>query len=243
MREVERRLVIRPHRGRFSSAELDGLPDVARRMLAAAIAPGAPLAASARLRMRGSIKLNRWLSFRATQVIAPGVGFLWRARVAGLIHGYDRSLDGEGEMRWTLGGVFTVASGSGPDVSRSSAGREVGEAFWVPTTLLPRFGVHWRADDDRHAIARIPSGSDAVEVTYEVGDEGEVRSLAFQRWGDPDGTGQFAMHSFGGTMTKHETFGGVTIPTRGTVGWHFGQPSWPSGEFFRFQIDDLQVVR
>jgi hypothetical protein len=35
----------------------------------------------------------------------------------------------------------------------------------------------------------------------------------------------------------------ATIPTRGTVGWHFGQPSWTSGEFFRFRIDAFQLVR
>jgi hypothetical protein len=93
-------------------------------MLVGMIAPGTPLAAAARLRMHGSIKLNRWLPFRASQIIAPGVGFLWRAHVAALIEGYDRSFGGEGELRWKLARLFTVASGSGPDISRSSAGRE-----------------------------------------------------------------------------------------------------------------------
>ena len=132
--------------------------------------------------MRGSIKLNgRWLPFRARQVIAPGIGFLWQARVAGLIHGYDRWLEGESTMRWKLGGLFDVASASGPDVTRSAAGRGAGEAFWVPTMLLPRFGVGWRDQDSRHSIARIPSATETLEVTYEVGDAGEVQSLTFQR--------------------------------------------------------------
>ena len=76
-----------------------------------------------------------------------------------------------------------------------------------------------------------------------MGDAGEVQSLTFQRWGDPEGTGRFASHTFGGTMTQHETVGGVTIPIRGTVGWHFGEPHWQSGEFFRFHVDHFELVQ
>jgi len=82
--------------------------------------------------MRGSIKLKRWLPFRATQVIAPGVGFIWRARVACLISGYDQH--------------------------------------------------------------------------------------------------------------GHETVDGITIPTRGSVGWHYGEPGWTAGEFFRFHLTDIDPV-
>ena len=46
-----------------------GLPEAARRYLEHAIAPGTPLATVVRLRMRGKIKLKRWLPFRAEEVI------------------------------------------------------------------------------------------------------------------------------------------------------------------------------
>jgi hypothetical protein len=212
-------------------------------MLGAAIEPGTAFATAARLRMRGHIKLNRWLPFRATQVIAPGVGFVWRARVAGLIRGYDRAIDSRSDMHWKLGGLITVAEGSGADVTRSAAGREAGEAMWLPTALLPRFGLEWSATDDCHAVARIPTVSEAIDVRYEIDSLGHVRSVALPRWGDPDNNGQFAVHAFGGPMSEHETFDGVTIPTRGAVGWHFGEPGWEAGEFFRFHITDFELVR
>jgi hypothetical protein len=40
--------------GRFDPAELDGLPEPVRRHLAMAVAPGTPLATSARLAMRAA---------------------------------------------------------------------------------------------------------------------------------------------------------------------------------------------
>jgi hypothetical protein len=63
--ELEGRLLQAPAPGTFSSAELDGLAEPVRRHLTPAIAPGTPLATSARLRMRGHTKIGRWLPFRA----------------------------------------------------------------------------------------------------------------------------------------------------------------------------------
>jgi hypothetical protein len=72
--EPEARLLQPPEPGRFGAAELEGLPELVRRHLTQAIAPGTPLVTSARLRMRGQIKVGRWLPFRAHQVLNPQVG-------------------------------------------------------------------------------------------------------------------------------------------------------------------------
>jgi hypothetical protein len=212
-------------------------------MLGAAIEAGTPLAAAARLRMRGSIRLNsRWLPFHASQIVAPGSGFVWNARVAGLIKGFDRYVDNTGDMRWKLLGLVDIASASGPDVTRSAAGREAGERFWLPTSLLPAPDVEWSAVDDTHPIAQLRTPSGLIDVHYEIDDTGQVQSVELARWGDPDSTGAFGFHSFGGNMTGHQTFDGVTIPTRGAVGWHFRRPGWEEGEFFRFQITEFHLV-
>jgi hypothetical protein len=106
---------------RFTEADVEGLEAPVRRYLAHAIAPATPLSQCARLSMRGSIKLGRWLPFRARQVLRPHDGFVWAARVAGVIAGSDQYLDGTGGMDWKLGGLLSVAHEEGPDVSRSAA--------------------------------------------------------------------------------------------------------------------------
>ena len=102
--ELEGRLLRAAEPGTFSDAELDGLPEPVRRDLAQAIASGTPLAVSARLRVRGSIKVGRWLPFRARQVLDPHRGFVWAARTAGVITGSDRYVDGQGAQEWKLAG-------------------------------------------------------------------------------------------------------------------------------------------
>jgi hypothetical protein len=237
---LETRLLRPPEPGRFDPAELDGLPEPVRRHLAQAIAPGTPLHTSARLRQRGHIKVGRWLPFRARQVLDPHHGFVWSARAAGLIAGTDRYADGAGALAWKLAGLVTVAAGAGPDVSRSAAGRAGAEGIWLPTALLPRFGVRWSAPDADHVVAAFAVGETPLELHLRLDGAGRIRSLAFDRWGDPDGGGTFGWHRFGGEITGWAGFGGLTVPAAGRLGWRFGGDGWERGEFFRYRITALE---
>ena len=225
---------------RFGPAELDGLPEPVRRHLAQAIAPGTPLYTSARLRMRGSIKVGRWLPFRARQVLSPHHGFVWSARAAGLIGGTDRYLDGAGVMAWKLAGLVIVAAGEGPDVSRSAAGRAGAEGIWLPTALLPRFGVRWSAPAAGRLTAAFSVEETPLELHLRIDRAGRISSLVFDRWGDPDGDGRFGWHRFGGQITGYARFGGLTVPAAGRLGWGWGGDGWERGEFFRYRITRLE---
>jgi Family of unknown function (DUF6544) len=239
---VEPRLLRPAEPGTFTMAELDGLPEPARCHLTQAIAPGTPLATSVRLRMRGHIKIGRWLPFRARQILDPHHGFVWAARTAGVITGSDRYLDGAGGMDWKLAGLVTVAHGDGPDVARAAAGRAGVEAIWVPTALLPRFGVRWSAGGPDQVTARHHIDGVPVEAHYRLDGNGRMLSFSFDRWGDPDNRGDWAWHPFGGEITGYATFDGLTIPSAGRVGWYFGTDRWPASEFFRYRITELHLV-
>ena len=241
-RVLERELLQPPFRGSFSPAEVQGLPEPVRRYFQAAIAPGTPLAAAAVLRMRGRLKLGRrWLPFRARQVLAPHRGFVWAARVGGLITGSDRYADGTGGMDWRLLGLVPLVHAEGEDVSRSAAARGAAESVWVPTALLPRFGVAWSATDPHHLVARFALDATDVELRITLDDQARVRSIAFDRWGDPDGTGAWGQYPAGMDVTRTSTSEGLTIPSAGRFGWFFGTQRWPEGEFFQFRL--LSVTR
>lgn len=240
LRELERTL-LRPARGVFGESELEGLPEPVRAMLRAAIAPGTPLATAARIGMRGAIRLKRWTPFVATEVLAPHEGFVWAAR-AGLVSGFDRYAAGAGAMRWKLLGLVPVMRAAGPDVSRSAAGRVAGEAVWVPTALLPRFGVEWAVEGDRRLVAVTRLDGHELRLRLELDEGNRVRAASFDRWGDPDGTGTFGLHPFGMEATSWSTFGGVTVPSSGHAGWHHGTDRWSDGIFFRYELTSLELA-
>ncbi len=241
--EFESQLVVPAAAPPFSGIELKDEHEPVRRFFHQAVAEGTPAAVSVRLRMRGHIKIGRWIPFRARQVLAPHRGLLWSARAAGVIAGWDRYFDGAGAMRWKLGGLFTVAQAEGPDVLTSAAGRAAGEAIWLPTALLPRYGVEWSALDTNRIEYRYTLDNVPLRVQYEVDASGRIHSLVFDRWGDPDNSGpHWRTCSFGGEVTEYGTYGGLSIPTAGRVGWRFGTDQWPDGEFFRFRITGLELL-
>jgi hypothetical protein len=218
------------------------LPEPARRYLTHAIAPRTPLANAVRLRMHGEIKLGRWRPFEAEQVIAGSPAMIWtaRTRLFGIpITGYDRYIDGNGEMRWKAMGILPFMSASGPDISRSAAGRLAGESMWLPS-MLDDPSVSWTVPDPSHIVAQVPFPGRTVAMTLALGPSGDIEETVMQRWGNPNGEA-FAERPFGGLVEGERTFGGYTIPSRVRVGWYFGTERFErEGEFFHCTIDDAK---
>lgn len=224
----------------FRLDQISAFPDSARLYLEHAIVLRTRLATSVRLRMHGEIKLQRWLPFKAEQVIRWDRGMIWCASVSlsGIpIRGFDRIMDGIGAMRWKLFGIIPVMTASGPDISRSAAGRLGAELLWLPSVLC-REGVSWTALDSLHPHAGLTVQGHRVELDLAVDDRGRLKTVHLQRWGNPDGA-QFREVDFGGIVEEEASFGGYTIPSRLRIGWYFGTSRFDTdGEFFRVTVDD-----
>jgi hypothetical protein len=222
----------------FDRAMVTGLPGPAGRWLTHAITPGTPLWRTVELSMRGEIRIGAWRRFTARQVLAPPRGFIWAAtaRVSGLpVTGFDRLSSGSGEMRWRLSGLVPVTSASGPDVTRSAAGRLAGEATLLPTAF-PAAGWAPGSAEDR-VVATWQVGGQDERVELHVGPDGRLLGARMDRWGNPDG-GPFARHPFGVAFETERAFAGVTIGSVLRAGWWWGTDRQEEGEFFRARITD-----
>jgi hypothetical protein len=231
--------IVSPTRDVFTETEIEGLGGPVQRYFRAAIAIGTPLATSARIRMRGQIKLNRWLRFRSRQVLNPHAGYVWNARVAGLINGSDYYFNGRGGMDWKIAGLKNLVHAEGPEVTRSALARGAAETVWIPTASLPRFGVEWKALTNRHIEGSWTVDGYPFTTRYTLDSDGMITSIVFDRWGDPHRTGSFGVHTFGGEVSGYDTFHGSTIPSSGNMGWFYGTERWDDGEFFRYQVTDV----
>jgi hypothetical protein len=220
----------------FDPSMVADLPEPARRWLTHAIAPGIPLWQSVELSIRGQIRIGAWRPFTARQVLAPPRGFIWaaHARFFGLpVVGFDRLSSGSGQMRWRLGGLIPVMSATGPDVTRSAAGRLAGEMALVPTTFP---AARWTpgSDGDRVVVTREINGQDE-NAELHVGPHGTLLGVLMQRWGNPNGA-PFGRYPFGVAIEAEQTFAGVTIGSVLHAGWWWGTDRQAEGEFFRAQI-------
>lgn len=225
----------------FRAEMLDGHAEPVRRYFTAAIAEGTPLHGAVTLEMRGTIRLGRWLPFRAEQILAPQVGTLWKASVAGLMWGSDRYLEGRGAMVWKLLGLIPIVHDRSRNIAQSTAGRAAGESIWAPTATVPP-AVHWTspAHDRLHAEFSIDGVPFALD--HRIDDAGLLRESHFKRWGDPDRSGVWRPCTFGVEVPESRSFGPLMIPSRGRAGWLGGNDRFDDGEFFRFEITRCDLV-
>jgi hypothetical protein len=227
----------------FSPDYIVSLPEPAQRYLRHTIRPASPIATAVRLRMHGEIRLRRWFSFTAEQVITLREGMVWSATVtmAGipLFEGFDRLVHGAGEMRWKLFGVVPFIQAHGPDITRSSVGRLMAESVWLPS-LLSTENVSWTAQEPTHPEAALTINGQSGKLRLTIDAAGRLVSSAMLRWGNPGG-GTFRYEDFGGTVEEEKTFHGYTIPSRLRIGWYFGTQRFETeGEFFRVSVDDAE---
>ncbi len=227
----------------FDPATVRDLPEPARRYLLHSIAPGTTLATAFTLRMRGQIKLKHaWCAFTARQVTRSPQGFVWRARVTmkGLpVFGSDRWIDGQGSMAWRLLGLFPLVNAGGADISRSAWGRMQGEMVLLPTALLAA-DVKWASSADDHVRVQFENGGYPAALDLQINAQGALVSLAYERWGNPEG-GAFGSHAYGGVFDAEGTFQGVTIPTHMHIGWNY-RPDRKRDEWegFRATIEHME---
>lgn len=229
----------------FEQSDTSDLPTPAQRLLATSIPEGTPLLSTVELVMEGQFKLKDWLPFRATQTLVAGEGFTWAAIVGKrpiTFSGGDSYWNGAGELKFKLWGIVPVASGDGPDISRSAAGRMVVESVaWVPQYLIPRPGVEWEECNDDTARVTLTVRDQRIPVDVTIDSSGYLREVSMLRWGDPDSEG-FRNVPFGGEFDDWQDFGGITVPVSGHVGWWWNTDRQTEGEFFRFRITEAEYV-
>lgn len=219
--------------------DLGPLPAPVRRWVRRCVPTGTPRTDRVQLEMVGEIRLGRWVPFRARQVLLGPAGMVWAARAAVgpvWMTGFDRVVDGRGEMRWKLLGAVPALRAVGTDVDRSAAGRLAGELLLNPTSAVAPW-VSWRAVDDSSAVAVVDVPGGPHEVTLGVDDGGLVRSATLRRWGAPYG-GAYGEHVFHVEQAGTTDADGVTIAGSFAAGWDWdGGPSGTGGgPFFRATV-------
>jgi hypothetical protein len=224
-----------PPAGPFDPATVAGLPEVARRYFARAIAPGTPLSTSVALDMEGSfllgdVEAHRTYWMRARQILRPPYEFVWIPRIGGgaiRISGSDALVDGEAWTRFFLLGLVPVANvRSSPDLVRSAAFRSAVEGIWAPASLLPERGVEWEQIGPDRARVTFRRLSPEIAIELELAADGTVREVIGQRWSNANAERRFRLQPFGGIVVRSATFGGFTVPAEVKIGNHYGTPDF-----------------
>ena len=214
---------------------LDGLPEPAQRFLRYSLPLDAELHRVVEIEMEGELGLGskarpNYKPMRASQVLAPPYGLVWKLRY-GVLAGSDAALPQTSWTRfWLFGFIPLVRAGGHSDHHRSAFGRVVAEgAFWAPASLLPSERVHWAALGENTARATVTFGEFEQAVDVTVAESGQPTEVVIQRWSNENAERKFRLQPFGGYLSDFKDFDGCQLPTRVEGGNHFG-----TDEYFPF---------
>jgi hypothetical protein len=227
----------------FTEAEFAGLPEPVCRYLAAAIAPGVALDRAVHVDARGRVRLRWWVPFRARYRMTPSLDFLGVGHTGELVVGGEHCIDRVAAQRLRLAGVIPLRDHPRDGEARVTAAcRAALGAVMLPTALLPRRGVRWRADDDMRIRASL--SVHGIPLTLRLRIDADGRPLAAMVGGGSEqcGRGQRVLQPFGAIITAVASFDGLTVPVCGRIGWLGGDPSLRSGGLLRFHVTAVRAT-
>lgn len=184
-----------PDESIVDTAELDGLPDAARRYFAFMGVVGAPRVWSFAARFRGRFNLRGrgWMPAEAWQYnCAQPIGRVFHmrldmARVVPMV-GRDTYLDGEGRMVGRLLGVVPVADGHGVEFDISELTTWLNDALVLAPSMLLAHQLAWAAVDDDSFDVSLTHAGHTVSARVLLDERGAIRDFSStDRWADLPG--------------------------------------------------------
>ncbi len=213
----------------YDQKEIEGLPEPVQRFFKAVIKDGQAIVTKVELSQHGQFHMNetedKWHKFTATQIVTTQrLGFDWDAKIQMIpfvkVFVHDTYLLGEGDLKASLLGLFTVAKmRNTPELNQGELLRFFAEAVWYPTALLPSQGVVWEAIDQHSSRATLTDGKTTASVVFQFDAEGLITSMraearCYRVVGD-----KLMFMPWVGNFREYEVHNGMQIPLEGEVGW------------------------
>ena len=228
-----------------SDEDLVGLPHPVRRYLQLAGVVGQPQVRDFQVRMHGRIRRDRdtdWMPLAAEQhnfVDVPSRFFYMSSSMFAIpVRGYHRYAGGAATMKVKAGGLLTVASASGPEMTQAETVTIFNDmAVMAPATLIDP-AIRWESLSTCKVRATFTAGAQTIHADLVFSDTGELvnfvsddryqssgdgRSVRPLRWSTPIG--------------GYRHFGSVRLASTGAGRWHDAQGAY---SYIELTIDDVR---
>jgi hypothetical protein len=228
-----------------TEADLEPLPEPARRYLRFAGVVGRPRDWSFRVRFVGSFRLRQGQkpmpceSWQYNTALGPARIYAMRLDVAGLVpmFGTDLYRNATGRMHGKLLGLVTVADGSGPEFDLSELTTYVNDALGFAPSMLLTPAATWSPVDDRSFEVTVADGPLRSTSRVVLDDQDRIVEVSStDRWADlPTGLTKARWTTPLDGWTERD---GRPVPTGGRAIWHLetGPYEYAQG---RFVIDSI----
>ena len=234
-----------PPVGLVSDDDLIHLPPPVRRYLEVAGVVGQPRVRDFQVWMHGRIRRDResaWMPLVAEQhnfIDVPSRFFYLSSSMFAIpVRGYHRYAEGAASMRVKAGGLVTVASASGAEMTQAETVTLFNDmAVMAPATLIDK-AIQWEPVNRCRARATFTAGAQTIRADLVFSDSGELinfisddryqfagdgQSLSRLRWSTPIG--------------DYRRFGNARLASTGAGRWHDARGAY---SYIELTIDDVR---
>ncbi len=243
IKQIWRSLKIQPTGIVFTSDMVANSDEPVQRYFLHAIEPGTPLATYAELTMKGQLQREpdgEWLPMKASQIVSTAPSFIWQPNIGKRLtnfSGADYYYRGRGRTKFSLWGIIPLVDARSKDVDRSAAGRLGAEYIWLPSALLPQYGVTWKAMARNTIQANFKIDNEPIVLTLNLDKEGRLLEISLPRWNDVQKSENWKYSTFIAKVEAEQTFDGYTVPSSVSAGWLNTDVTWI---FFRSNIQTAE---
>jgi hypothetical protein len=227
----------------LTESDLEGLPQPVKKYLRYAGVVGKAPIRTVRLTQKGTLRTapdQGYMDFTATQYYAtePG-GFVWSADVKMLpgifLLGRDTYINGHGEMKIKILGLFSMVDSEGEEMDQGSMIRYINEHIWFPTAFLNEY-FNWISLDNLTAEAIVRFGGIKARIIFYFNEMGQMINFETERYRSLD-NGRFEICRWSTPMSDYMEINGFRIPTRGQAVWHMQDRDF---QYIDLEITDIQ---
>ena len=231
--------------GLVSDEDLAGLPPPVRRYLEIAGVVGQPRVTDFRVRMHGRIRRDRespWMPLAAEQhnfVDAHSRFFYMSSSMFAIpVRGYHRYAGGAATMKVKAGGLLTVASAAGTEITQAETVTLFNDmAVMAPATLIDP-AIRWEPAGTCRAKATFTAGAHTIRADLVFGDNGELVNFISDDRYQSAGDGQSIRKLRWSTpVGGYRQFGNVRLPSTGAGRWHDALGAY---SYIELTIDDVR---
>jgi hypothetical protein len=228
-----------------SDEDLVGLPTPVRRYLQLAGVVGQPQVRDFQVTMHGRIRRDRdmpWMPLVAEQhnfVDVPSRFFYMSSSMYAIpVRGYHRYAGGAATMKVKAGGLLTVASASGTEMTQAETVTLFNDmAVMAPATLIDP-AIRWESLSTCKVRATFTAGAQTIQADLVFSDTGELVNFVSDDRYQSAGDGQVLRKLRWSTpITGYRQFGTVRLASTGAGRWHDALGAY---SYIEMTIDDVR---
>lgn len=159
---------------------------------------------------------GKWISMTAIQYInVDSMGFIWKAK-ASIVRVLDQFVNGQGNLKVKLFGLFTVGNVYGPEIDQGEALRFLAEIIWFPSAFTKEY-LKWDEVDDSSSDVTLFYNNQKATARFHFRESGEIDKITAKRYREAQG--KFSLDEWTISNLEYKSFSGVIIPYKAHVSW------------------------